>query len=83
MWFRGNMLLPKEKEDLGRCMKLTGDTNSDKILKYRLGFAYRGAKAIPIEKEKALHIIENECCLDVDETDTEIVLNAYTSNDML
>ena len=57
--------------------------STDKILKYRLGFAYRGAKAIPIEKEKALHIIENECCLDVDETDTEIVLNAYTSNDML
>ena len=41
------------------------------------------AKAVPIEKEKALHIIENESCLDVDETDTEIVLNAYTSNDML
>ena len=57
--------------------------STDKILKYRLGFAYRGAKAIPIEKEKALHVIENECCLDVDETDTEIVLNAYTSNDML
>lgn len=57
--------------------------STDKILKYRLGFAYRGAKAIPIEKEKALHIIENECCLDVDEADTEIVLNAYTSNDML
>ena len=57
--------------------------STDKILKYRLGFAYRGAKAVPIEKEKALHIIENECCLDVDETDTEIVLNAYTSNDML
>lgn len=57
--------------------------STDKILKYRLGFAYRGAKAIPIEKEKALLIIENECCLDVDETDTEIVLNAYTSNDML
>lgn len=57
--------------------------STDKILKYRLGFAYRGAKAVPIEKEKALHIIENESCLDVDETDTEIVLNAYTSNDML
>ena len=57
--------------------------STDKILKYRLGFAYRGAKAVPIEKEKALLIIENECCLDVDETDTEIVLNAYTSNDML
>ncbi len=57
--------------------------STDKILKYRLGFAYRGAKAVPIEKEKALHIIENECCLDVDETDTEIVLNAYTSSDML
>ena len=28
MWFRGNMLLPKEKEDLGRCMKLTKDMNS-------------------------------------------------------
>ena len=57
--------------------------STDKILKYRLGFAYRGAKAVPIEKEKALHIIENGCCLDVDETDTEIVLNAYTSSDML
>lgn len=57
--------------------------STDKTLKYRLSFAYRGAKAIPIEKEKALHVIENECCLDVDETDTEIVLNAYTSNDML
>ena len=57
--------------------------STDKTLKYRLGFAYRGAKTIPIEKEKALHVIENECCLDVDETDTEIVLNAYTSNDML
>ena len=57
--------------------------STDTILKYRLGFAYRGAQAVPIEKEKALHIIENESCLDVDETDTEIVLNAYTSNDML
>ena len=56
--------------------------STDKVLKYRLGFAYRGAEAVPIEKEKALHIIENAEYLDVEEADMEILLNAYTGNDM-
>lgn len=56
---------------------------TEKALKYRFGFAYRGAKAVPIPKERALEIIEKEDFLDIDETETEIVLNTYSSNDML
>lgn len=56
---------------------------TEKTLKYRYGFEYRGAEAVPISKEKALAVIEKEGYLDIDETETEIVLNAYSSNDML
>lgn len=56
---------------------------SNKTLYHRYGFAYRGAEKRPISKENALKIIEDiENYLDVTETDNEILLNTYSSNDM-
>lgn len=56
---------------------------SEKPLMFRYGFAYRGAEKRAITKEKALKIIEDTGnYLDVTETDNEILLNTYSSNDM-
>ncbi len=56
---------------------------SNKTLYHRYGFAYRGAEKRPISKENALKIIEDTGnYLDVTETDNEIFLNTYSSNDM-
>ncbi len=56
---------------------------SSKTLYHRYGFAYRGAEKHPISKENALKIIEDTGnYLDVTETDNEILLNTYSSNDM-
>lgn len=56
---------------------------SNKTLYHRYGFAYRGAEKRPISKENALKIIEGTGnYLDVTETDNEILLNTYSSNDM-
>lgn len=56
---------------------------SNKTLYHRYGFAYRGAEKRPISKENALKIIEDTGnYLDVKETDNEILLNTYSSNDM-
>lgn len=56
---------------------------SNKTLYHRYGFAYRGAEKRPISKENALKIIEDTGnYLDVTETDSEILLNTYSSNDM-
>lgn len=56
---------------------------SEKPLLFRYGFAFRGAEKRPITKEKALSIIEDSGnYLDIAETDNEILLNTYSSNDM-
>lgn len=56
---------------------------SNKTLYHRYGFAYRGAEKRSISKENALKIIEDTGnYLDVTETDNEILLNTYSSNDM-
>lgn len=56
---------------------------SNKTLYHRYGFAYRGAEKRPISKESALKIIEDTGnYLDITETDNEILLNTYSSNDM-
>jgi hypothetical protein len=56
---------------------------SNKTLYHRYGFAYRGAEKRPISKENTLKIIEDTGnYLDVTETDNEILLNTYSSNDM-
>lgn len=56
---------------------------SNKTLYHRYGFAYRGAEKLPISKENALKIIEDTGnYLDVTETDNEILLNTFSSNDM-
>lgn len=56
---------------------------SNKTLYHRYGFAYRDAEKRPISKENALKIIEDTGnYLDVTETDNEILLNTYSSNDM-
>lgn len=56
---------------------------SSKTLYHRYGFAYRGAEKRPISKKNALKIIEDTGnYLDVTETDNEILLNTYSSNDM-
>ena len=53
-----------------------------KQLMYRCGFAYKGAEKTPIDKEEARTVL-NDSYLDVIETDTEVILNTYTENDML
>lgn len=56
---------------------------SEKPLMFRFGFAYKGAEKRPITKEKALSIIEDSGnYLDIEESETEILLNTYSSNDM-
>lgn len=56
---------------------------SEKPLMFRFGFAYRGAEKRPITKERALSIIEDSGnYLDIEESETEILLNTYSSNDM-
>lgn len=50
---------------------------TDKTLMYRCGYAYRGAKKRSITKEEALKIVDRAILLDIDETETEIVLNEY------
>ena len=56
---------------------------SEKPLMFRFGFAFRGAEKRPIAKEKALSIIEDSGnYLDIEESETEILLNTYSSNDM-
>lgn len=56
---------------------------SKKPLMFRFGFAYRGAEKRPITKERALSIIEDSGnYLDIEESETEILLNTYSSNDM-
>ena len=57
---------------------------SKKPLMFRYGFAFRGAEKRPVTKEKALSIIDDSGnYLDITETDNEILLNTYSSNDML
>lgn len=57
---------------------------SEKHLMFRYGFAFRGAEKRPITREKALNIIEDSGnYLDITETDNEILLNTFSSNDML
>lgn len=53
-----------------------------KQLMYRCGFQYKGARKEPIDKDEAMTVL-NDSYLDVIETDTEIILNTYTENDML
>ena len=56
---------------------------SEKPLMFRYGFAFRGAEKRPITREKALNIIEDSGnYLDITETDNEILLNTFSSNDM-
>lgn len=56
---------------------------SEKPLMFRFGFAYKGAEKRPITKEKALSIIEDSGnYLDIEKSETEILLNTYSSNDM-
>ena len=56
---------------------------SEKPLMFRYGFAFRGAEIRPITKEKALSIIDDSGnYLDITETDNEILLNNFSSNDM-
>ncbi|WP_346961314.1 hypothetical protein [Clostridium sp.] len=55
---------------------------TNKQLKYRYGYSYRGAEANLISKENALKVIENESLLDINEGEDVIILNVYSSNDM-
>lgn len=56
---------------------------TSKKLYYRYGFAYRGAEKRDISKENALKIIrDNGNYLDIDESETEIVLNTFSEMDM-
>lgn len=58
--------------------------SSAKPLMFRHGFGWKGAEKRPISKEKALSIIEDSGnYLDVTEREDEILLNTYSSNDML
>lgn len=53
------------------------------LIDYVYSFAFRGAEKRPITKEKALSIIDDSGnYLDITETDNEILLNTFSSNDM-
>ena len=53
-----------------------------KQLMYRCGFQFKGARKHPIDKDEAMTVLKDSY-LDVIETDTEVILNTYTENDML
>ena len=53
-----------------------------KQLMYRCGYQYKGARKEPIDKNEAMTVL-NDSYLDVIETDTEVILNTYTENDLL
>lgn len=53
-----------------------------KQLMYRCGYQYKGARKEPIDKDEAMTVL-NDSYLDVIETDTEVILNTYTENDLL
>lgn len=55
---------------------------TSKKLYYRCGFAYRGAEKRDISREDALKVIREESYLDIDESETEIVLNTFSEMDM-
>lgn len=57
--------------------------STQKKLMYRYGFGWKGAEKRPIEKESALNVIEKESFLDIEESEEEILLNAFSCNDML
>ena len=69
------------KEDVLELLKQTS-----KPTYYRFGFAYRGAKAELIEKQRAIDIWQNGGrnggFLDMTEEKDKIVINEYSSNDM-
>lgn len=69
------------KTDVSELLKVT-----DKSMFYRMGFAYRGAKASEITREKALDIWNNGApgggFLDMEELSDRIIINEYSSNDM-
>lgn len=53
------------------------------LIKNLIDYVYRGAEKRPITKEKALSIIDDSGnYLDITETDNEILLNTFSSNDM-
>lgn len=71
------------KGTLGRAKAREVVEASEKSLMFRYGFAFRGAEKRPITKEKALSIIDDSGnYLDITETDNEILLNTFSSNDM-
>lgn len=66
--------------DRNKARKLVETTT--KQLMYRCGYAYKGAEKEPIDREDAMTVL-NDSYLDVIETDTEVILNTYTENDLL
>lgn len=70
--------------DRAKAARVVESTN--KKLCHRQGYAYRGAVARPITKNDALRIIGDRCgigeLLDIKESETEIELNTFSSNDM-
>lgn len=57
--------------------------HTDKALMYRYGYGWKGAEKRPITRDKALSVIDdNGNYLDITESETEILLNTYSSNDM-
>lgn len=97
----GKLEAKKRLEDPDRPLyktSLTGKSNASKIdvlelleitekpIYYRYGFAYRGAKASSISREKAIDIWNNGGpnggFIDMDEYADKIEINEYSSNDM-
>ena len=66
--------------DINKAKELVETTT--KQLMYRCGYQYKGARKEPIDKNEAMTVL-NDSYLDVIETDTEVILNTYTENDLL
>jgi len=57
---------------------------TDKPIRYTYGFKYRNptTRDVPVSKERALKIVDDQSLLDAKELDGCLDLNAYSSNDM-
>lgn len=56
--------------------------NTNKKLMYRYGYGWKGAEKRSINKEQALDKVDTVDFLDISESNNEILLNGYSSNDM-
>jgi len=62
---------------------LSNERAGKRTVMYRYGFSYKGAEKRPIDAEDAIRKILNDSMTDVSADEAEIIINQYSSNDML